>query len=136
MISKFNEKKYQKEPPKEPQKQSALGRAAARLYLRLSGGLSCGGARIDTALAALDAQSLPAAKAAIKREVLPPVQRAGPLSANYRSLVIGAAMIAGMPLAIALFELVVLSIVMVWVRHAASRAIARAGNHLDAMSAR
>ena len=109
---------------------------AARCYLAFGSRLAGGGERIDTQLARIAPDCKADAQALIQRRILPQVQRLWPLSSNYRSLVIGGAMIAGRPEWIIAFELVALSLVMIAMMGSMRRAIADVADQIGAMSAR
>jgi len=81
-------------------------------YMALSRLLATGGVALDPKLAAMTDVERAKAVAKIKQHLLPVIQRMSPLSSNYRTLVIGGAMILGAPILIVVFELVILTLVM------------------------
>jgi phosphatidylglycerophosphate synthase len=94
--------------PSKPTRGS-LG-VVARFYLRLSNILSAGGAQVDAMLAGLPQAKRMALGPFIKAKMMPVMTYISVLSSNYRTLVIGIAMIAGQPIGIVIFELGVLSV--------------------------
>lgn len=97
--------------------ESASGRGPvpvlARAYMRLSNLFATGGARLDTCLAAVSQERRERAAALVRQRMSQFISRLSPLSANYRTVVIGAAMIAEVPIAIVIFELFLLTGYMV-----------------------
>ncbi|WP_407874876.1 CDP-alcohol phosphatidyltransferase family protein [Qipengyuania nanhaisediminis] len=95
-----------------------------RLYLAVSDWMARGGRALDTRFERSDEAGREALRKEVRRQVLPVVRAAMPLSSNIRTIVIGIAMIAGLPILIVVFELVVLSLVLAFLADRAERAIA------------
>ncbi len=89
----------------------ALGWLAG-LYLRLSTALSAGSEKLDGVIDRLPAAKRDSMRILIRAQMAPLMRFNFALSSNYRTLVIGAAMIAGLPIVIVLFELIALSVVL------------------------
>ncbi|MDY7099209.1 MAG: CDP-alcohol phosphatidyltransferase family protein [Pseudomonadota bacterium] len=106
---------------------------SARTYLALSNSLACGGERVDAVLEALPPNDQEEARALIREAMIPLLQRQSVLSSNYRTLVFGAAMIAGVPALIVVFELIALTVVLILYKRQTSAAIAALINQLSAI---
>jgi hypothetical protein len=98
----------------------ALGRG----YARLAQGLTPAGAQVDALVAAAQGAEAEALRTTIRARYAGVLRFITPLSANYRTLAIGLAMLAGSPLWAFVFEIVVLG---VWL--AASMQVARRAAH-------
>ena len=83
------------------------------LYLRLSDVLSAGGRTLDKRLFGLPADQNLVQRQVLREKLTPLMRFILPLSANYRTLVIGIAMALAMPLSIVIFEFAVLSLWLV-----------------------
>lgn len=108
----------------------------ARAYMRLSDLFATGGARLDERLADVAQERRREAEALVRRRMRGFISRLSPLSANYRTLVIGAAMIADTPIAIVVFELVLLTGYMVVSMRKSSQLIASISAQLGSSSER
>lgn len=105
-------------------------------YLRLSDRLATGGVELDVLLSAQSASRRVHFVGIIRRHLIARIPHLSVLSSNYRTLVIGGAMIAGLPLLIVAFELVVLTLVLLIEMHRSGMAIERATAEIQASSER
>ena len=104
--------------------------ALARFYMWVSALTAADGQRLDQVLQA-SGEKRETARAIIKRELAPFIRSLSPLSSNYRTLVIGFAMLVSAPAIIVVFELAILSVVMVASIVRARRLIASLVNQLE-----
>ena len=119
---------------------SLAGRAVARLaqaYVALSWALSRRGGAVDDQIAALAdrPQALAATRALTRQIEVPAVRRAALLSADLRTLVLGASMLLKTPLWYFLFEATVLNVVLVWSLAAQARRNRRFLQELQVLAA-
>ncbi|MEP3421663.1 MAG: CDP-alcohol phosphatidyltransferase family protein [Erythrobacter sp.] len=102
---------------------TTLFSAPARFYLWLSSALAAGGHTIDGLLERMTPASKQQAQIEAKRRLQPVIERFSILSSNYRTLVIGGAMIVGDPIIIVIFELCALSVLLIYFWQQAQREI-------------
>jgi len=119
----------------EPAKNRVL-KGLARIYMQLSDQLAAGGAQLDAAFERLDPAKRQRAAEVVRGHLLPSIQGISILSSNYRTLVIGAAMIVGMPVLIIGFELVGLTLFWIAAMRRSRKALAAALTDIQAMSSR
>ena len=108
----------------------------ARIYLRFSMALGAKGERLDAVLDQMGPDERIGAKALIKRRMRPLIGRLSILSSNYRTLMIGGAMMMSEPIIIVIFELFVLTIVWLFFWQQARRDIASLADQLSAKTLR
>lgn len=91
--------------------QGVLG-ALAAYYLWLATLVAPNPAKVDLAVANASPADRSSMRSVIRRAMAPVLKWTGPLSANYRTIVLGASMLAGSPLYFFVFEAFVLSVWM------------------------
>jgi phosphatidylglycerophosphate synthase len=98
---------------KEGQKPLGLIGFFASYYVNLAKLLAPGGREIDGLVEAGDTQAKEAVRAIIRKQIKPVLRSTYLLSANYRTLALGASMVAGSPLYFFVFEAIGLTIVLI-----------------------
>lgn len=97
--------------------------ALVRAYLWIARWSRAGGEKIDARIAALDEGQRPRARVVIAQEFRPLIPWLHLLGANYRTLALGAAMVAGAPMWFFAFEIGALGLALVLAHARARRAI-------------
>jgi len=118
--------------PSDDETSPTLLQAATGSYLRLSIALCAGGRRLDALIDRLPPQERQIVRVNIKAQLQPMIERLSILSSNYRTLVIGGAMIAGEPMIIVVFELLALGAALFFLWQQARRQIALLADQVSA----
>lgn len=116
----------------EPQGSRGLFGWIATGYVLLSDCLAPKARQIDAVVESIDPGHRPALRTLIKRETVPVLRSTYLLSANYRTIVLGIAMLAGSPIYFFVFEAVLLTAVLLvsiaTANHAAGRILDQASS--------
>jgi phosphatidylglycerophosphate synthase len=108
----------------------------AKLYIRLSEIMAPGGRHVDALVEQSAGQMSDSVRQIARREMAPVLRWSSPLSANYRTIALGASMLAGSPTYFFVFEAVVLTMVLIISIKTAAAATRRIYDQLVSRSSR